>query len=626
MPDKLARARHRKPNNPDELADEKISRAKHRRLPVAQRAEGGAPATITGPAHAKPVPQPPVQVVDVDEKPSRTRRTVAQPAEDGARMETVSASAGVMSICVLLSRITGFARTWAMAYALGSSFLSSSYQVANNLPNMLYELVMAGMLVTAFLPVYISVRKKLGTRAGNEYASNLLTIVTVILGAVSLFSIMFPHLIVYTQTFYSDQDSMGTAVFLFQFFAIQTVFYGASSILSGLLNANRNYFWSTIAPVANNVIVIATFVAYAFVAPHDQEIALYIIAVGNPLGVAAQMLIQMPALRRNGIRLRPRINLRDPALRDTVALGAPTIVVMVCSFVTVSVMNAASYCFADDGPSIIAYARLWYALPYSLLAIPITTALFTELTHLHEDGDRAGFVNAVANGTSEIMFLLVPFALYLAVFSTPLVTLYHFGAFTLENVAQIAAFLCGLAAALPFYGVSSFLQKVFSSLRKMGVYAAASVIAGAAQVALTMGAVAAHNAGAPLTVVSVAWASVAFYLVADIAAFVYLKRRFGHVGMARIARASAAGLLLGGAGAAAGAGVMQVCMLLFGALSGSIAQAFAYIVAGGMASLAVTFGLAAKLRVKEAEFVTNLVGKITRKVAGNLKPGKKRPV
>ena len=263
---------------------------------------------------------------------------------------------------------------------------------------------------------------------------------------------------------------MGTAVFFFQFFAIQTVFYGGSSILSGLLNANRDYFWSTVAPVANNLIVIATFVLYAAVAPANPTLALYIIAIGNPLGVAAQMLIQMPALKRNGIRLRPRVNLRDPALRDTVALGAPTIVVMVCSFVTVSVMNAASYCFADDGPSVIAYARLWYALPYSLLAIPITTALFTELAHLHEDGDRAGFVRAVAGGTSQIMFLLIPFALYLVVFAFPLVTLYHFGAFTMDNVSQIAAFLAGLAAALPLYGVSSYLQKVFSSMRKMGVF------------------------------------------------------------------------------------------------------------------------------------------------------------
>lgn len=619
MPDKLARARHRKPSDPEKRIDDKIARAKH--AATAKAPAGKANGKLAVEAAGGKLPA--ARSKFAAGKPAVAKSAAGEPAAneptDGARLDTVGASAGVMSACVLLSRITGFARTWAMAYALGSSFLSSSYQVANNLPNMLYELVMAGMLVTAFLPVYISVRKKLGNHAGNEYASNLLTIVVVLLGAVSLFSIAFPHLIVYTQSFYSDQQSMTTAVFLFQFFAIQTVFYGASSIMSGLLNANRNYFWSTIAPVANNIIVIATFVAYALVAPHNQELALYIIAIGNPLGVAAQMVVQMPALRKSGIRLRPHINLRDPALRDTLSLGAPTVIVMICSFVTVSVMNAASYCFAEDGPSIITYARLWYALPYSLLAIPITTALFTELTHLHEDGDAKGFAACVTQGTSEIMFLLIPFALYLVVFSTPLVTLYHFGAFTMENVAQIAAFLCGLAAALPFYGVSSLLQKVFSSLRKMGVYAAASVIAGAAQIALTIAAVAAHDAGAPLTVVSVAVASVAFYLVADIAAFVYLKRRFGHIGLARIARASAAGLLLGGAGAGAGYLAMHLCMMLFGQLDGSISQAFAYIVVGGVTCLATTFGLAAKLHIEEAEFITTLIGK----VAGKLLPKKR---
>ena len=286
---------------------------------------------------------------------------------------------------------------------------------------------------------------------------------------------------------------------------------------------------------------------------------------------------------------------------------------MVCSFVTVSVMNAASYCFADDGPSIITYARLWYALPYSLLAIPITTALFTELTHLHEDGDHDGFVRAVTSGTSQIMFLLIPFALYLVVFAFPLVTLYHFGAFTMDNVAQIAAFLAGLAAALPLYGVSSYLQKVFSSLRKMGVFALASVIASVVQVALTMLAVFAFQQGASVPIESIAWASVTFYLVADMAAFVYLKRRFGHVGITSIVRACVLGTLLGGAGALAGFGMLQGLQFVFGALSGSIPQAFLYVVAGGVVSLAVTFGLAVKLRLPEASFIMDIVGKVTRR-------------
>ncbi len=56
----------------------------------------------------------------------------------------VGTSAAIISICTIISRITGFARTWAMAFALGATFVSSSYQVANNLPNMLYELVMGG--------------------------------------------------------------------------------------------------------------------------------------------------------------------------------------------------------------------------------------------------------------------------------------------------------------------------------------------------------------------------------------------------------------------------------------------------------------------------------------------------
>ena len=214
--------------------------------------------------------------------------------------ESVGASAALISICVIISRITGFARTWAMAFALGSTFVSSSYQVANNLPNMLYELVMGGMLITAFLPVYLSVKKQLGDRRGNEYASNLLTIVVVLLAIVSVLCMVFAGQIIYTQSFYSNQDEMALAVFFFQFFSIQIVFYGASSIVSGLLNANREYFWSSFAPVFNNLIVIASFILYAVIAQTDQNLAFLAIAIGNPLGVFVQMAFQIPALEEGG--------------------------------------------------------------------------------------------------------------------------------------------------------------------------------------------------------------------------------------------------------------------------------------------------------------------------------------
>lgn len=540
----------------------------------------------------------------------RTLARVEQPEPEDAT-SAVGSSAALMSICTMLSRITGFARTWVMAFALGSTLLSSSYQVANNLPNQLYELVVGGMLVTAFLPVYMSVKKKLGRDASNRYASNLLTIVVLFLGVVSALCMAFPSVAIYTQSFYSDQNEMAQSVFFFQFFAIQIVMYGATAIVSGLLNANRDYLWSSIAPVANNVIVITTFVLYAVVAPQNQELALYIIAFGNPLGVFVQLAIQLPALKKNGIRVRPRIDLRDPSLRETVAIGVPAVFVMLCSLIVVSVQNAASYGFADNGPSILLYARQWFTLPYAFLAVPITTAMFTELADMQAEGDTEGVKRGIVGGTNQILFFMIPFALYLMVFSLPLVTLYHAGAFTMENVSSIATYMSVLAFALPVYGVNTYLQKIFSSLRKMGVFAVFNFVAGAAQIALTMFG-AANVERFPIEIIAVA--EVLFYVVADVCLFIYLRRHLGPFGLRSVVKACLGGLVFGGLGAAAGGGVLFALQTYLAPLSGSIPQALAYVLAGGIVALVVTFGLSIKLHVPEAAFVSSIANKVKGKL------------
>mgnify|MGYP000308513872 CR=1 FL=1 len=91
------------------------------------------------------------------------------PAEDSAEAKTaqVGRSAALMSVLVIVSRLTGFFRTWGQAYAIGVTVMASCYSIANNLPNQLYELVVAGMLTTAFLPVYMSVRDE-GRHQGGE--------------------------------------------------------------------------------------------------------------------------------------------------------------------------------------------------------------------------------------------------------------------------------------------------------------------------------------------------------------------------------------------------------------------------------------------------------------------------
>lgn len=96
-----------------------------------------------------------------------------------------------MSLLVTISRITGFCRTRAQSWALGTTVLASCYTVASSLPNQLYELVLGGVLVTAFLPVYLSVKRTDGRQGASEYASNLLSIVVLLMGILSVTAFIF---------------------------------------------------------------------------------------------------------------------------------------------------------------------------------------------------------------------------------------------------------------------------------------------------------------------------------------------------------------------------------------------------------------------------------------------------
>lgn len=528
--------------------------------------------------------------------------------------ESVRKSASLISACVLLSRITGFMRTWAMAFAMGSTLLASSYQVANNLPMMLYDMVIGGMLVTAFLPVYVSVKKRLGDEGGNEYASNLLTLTVIFVGLVSLLCSIFAPQLIFTQSFLSNQENMSTSVFFFRFFAFQILFYAAGSIVSGLLNAHRDFLWSSIAPVFNNIIVIVTFVAYALVAPTNPEAGLWIIAIGNPLGVFVQLAIQLPALRRNGIRIRPRISLHDPALRETLAIGIPAVVVMVTSFMVVSVQNAAAYSIADNGPSIIAYARLWFTLPYAFLAVPITTTMFTELSELHANGNMDGFRTGIVEGCRQIFFLTIPFALFLMVFAFPLVNLYHAGAFTAEHVEGVAIYLVFVALSLPFYGVNTYLQKTFSALRQLKRYAAYNIVCTALQISFTLALATLPWPDWHTGMAIIALGDTLFFATSDLLCAAYLYRAYGDFGIASIAKSMLQGLVLGAAGAAVGAGLLALLNAFVAPFMGSILVSLAYIVIAGIAAVAVTFGIALKLQLPGVQHLAGILNRVLAKL------------
>ena len=516
--------------------------------------------------------------------------------EDAAVEKKAEKSSNIVSILVIIGRITRFFRTSVQAWAIGALGLASAYTVANNLPNLLYELVMGGMLITSFLPVYMSVKSKRGKQAAADYASNLTSIVVLVMLVVLVLSLVFAAPIVWTQSAGATEGfDSELAIYFFRWFAIEVVLYALSSLISGVLNAERDYFASNVAPILNNVITIAGFLIYGFLV-NDLGLpmgrAIVVLAIANPLGVAVQVLAQVPALMRHGVTLRPHINLHDPALGETL---------------TAAVTSSCALSVTPAGASIAYYARVWYVLPFSIFAIPISVTMFTELSGSYMAGKLDTFKGYLASGIRKIVFTLVPMTLYLIVFAPYLVAVFTAGSFSGEAAQQTATYLQCLALALPFYGLSSYLQKACSSMIKMNFYMVATIVATVLQIAMCVGLTPLWG----LYVVPIS--STFFYGSVVIVTLLYIRRELGSIGMKSIAATTVRAFMLGLLGSLVGILILVVLRRVVGPCQGVLLGAL-YCVVGGIPSVLVTFGLAYAQGISEAPFFDALFGRIARRL------------
>lgn len=523
--------------------------------------------------------------------------------------ELVSRKANGASLLVIISRITGFGRTMAQANALSGALMSvaSCYTVASNLPNMLYELVMGGMLITSFLPVYLSVRGKLGRTGAAAYASNLLSLVLIVMGVLSVACLIFAAPIVWTQSAGADAAfDFELAVWFFRFFAFEVILYGMSSVISGVLNAERDYWWSTAAPIVNNVITIASFSLYAFLVKGGVvgwREGLIILAVGNPLGVAAQVFIQLPALRRHGVRLRFRVDLHDPAIKETLAIGLPTLIIMLSSFPTNAVQSSCALQVTANGAAISYYARVWYVLPYSILVIPITTALFTELSNYRVAERMDAYRRTVASGIRKVGFTTIPCMLLLMTFAPYLVAV--LGGLDAEDAMLTATYLQVQSLALPFYGVSTYLQKVCSSLMRMKIYMVASVVAAVIQVTFCIVLTPIYG----LYVVPLS--STFLFFAVDVISLISIRREIGAFGLRSIVAPSLRAFGFGILGSAVGWVVLHVLTFVLGEPNGTL-MGILFVAGAGIPAIVASFGVAYMMGVSESPFFDGIFRRISR--------------
>lgn len=461
-------------------------------------------------------------------------------------------SSAAVSAGVALSRVTGFARLAVLAALVGFGPLADAYNLANNTPTILYELLLGGVLSATLVPVFVE-RLDAGDEAGPSAVTTLAVVLTVVVAGIGfvaaplvidLYSVAAPD-----SATAADQERLATD--LLRWFVFQLPFYGLFALWSGVLQARRRFAAQAFAPVLNNVVVIAALVLLAVAVGTEPVVSdvlgdlgtTAILGLGTTLGIVAMALMLWPAVRRSGVRLRWRFEPRNPTVIRVLRLSGWTVGYVVANQVSLLVVTALAL-GTEGGVTTYQAAFLLLQLPYALLALPLTTTFTPELAAAVNRGDDREFVRRLRQGRALTALVTLPAGAGLAVLAWPIVgSLLDYGALTAESAALTADTLALFALSLPPMAAYLFVLRGFYARQDTRTPFLVNVLENAVNVALAL-------ALYPLLgVPGLALSWTLAYLVGVVVALLVLRRRVPGAGSGfppELGRMLVAALLMAG--------------------------------------------------------------------------------
>ena len=382
-------------------------------------------------------------------------------------------STAAMTALTAVSRVTGFVRILVVAAVLGTTYLGNTYQTANTVPNLLFELFAAGVLQAALIPTLVELLDGGRRDDAERVAGSVLGLAAVVLAGLAAVGMLAAPVImralvagVSDPAVRQDQVELGTVFLLF--FLPQVVFYAGGMVATAVLNAHGRFALPMFAPVVNNVVVTASYALFWWLRRDEgpsldlswSEIV--VLAGGTTLGVVAFTAVPVVAVVRAGFSLRPRFDHRNEHVRRIARLGVWAAVFLAMSQVLLAVVLVLAN-RVEGGVVAYQVGFTFFLLPHALFALPVLTALFPDLSRRSQTGDRAGFAAAVATGVRTIAFFVLPATAAFVVLARPLSRLALFGETTAEGAEQVARVVAAFAPGLLGYGAFLFLTRAFAA-------------------------------------------------------------------------------------------------------------------------------------------------------------------
>ncbi|MDP1793612.1 MAG: murein biosynthesis integral membrane protein MurJ [Acidimicrobiales bacterium] len=382
----------------------------------------------------------------------------------------------LMAAGTVASRITGFVRVLALGYALGFNRLSDAYNLANTLPNIVYELILGGVVSATLVPLFVGLfdDEPDEEKAWHGVAAVTWLVLAVTAGLSVLFFVAAP-LLSAPYAALSNASQAGAqrelTIAFMRYFAPQVLLLAGMSVGTSILHARRRFGAPMFAPVLNNVVTIAALlVAPKFITETGRSnlqlgAGLVILGAGTTLGYAAQLGGLVPSLRAIGARLKPVWDPHHPAVRRAIGLSAWTFGFVVANQIAYLIVVALANKRSGELSAYQA-AFQFFQLPHAIVTVSITGALLPEMSSAAGRGDKAEFNALFARGMRVIGLLLIPAGIVAMLFAEPLLRpILGHGRLTETALSTTAETLSAFAIGLPGFAAFSLCVRALQARR-----------------------------------------------------------------------------------------------------------------------------------------------------------------
>jgi putative peptidoglycan lipid II flippase len=467
------------------------------------------------------------------------------------------------------ARVIGFGRQLVFAHTVQNSCLGSAYTTANQVPNIIYDIVLGGALASIMVPVLAGPAERSGAdpdaaRTTSQISSALLTWTVVLLVPASVIlalvagpvtSLLIPHLQGCART-----EAVAVGSRMLAVFAPQILLYGLAVVLYGILQAHRRFTGPALAPVLSSLVVIAAYVAFVPLgSAHTTDLAglpesaELMLSVGTTAGVAALVLTAVVPAFRLRLRVRPALRFPPGVARRAGSLATVGIAALIAQDASAVVVTLLANGHGGSG-AVVLYSYAWqmFLVPYAVLAIPIAVSAFPVLSARGSAGSaspsRAEFDATSAASTRGVLLVSWLGAALLAGAAVPAARLF---ASDPGQVTQLAWAFVAFAPGLVGYGLVACLSRVL--LADSRNRAAAVAMAGGWLIVIVADVIAVELVPARWVVPMLGLGNTVGMALSGAALLIAVGRARGGAALHGTARAAAAGLAGALAGAAAGA-------------------------------------------------------------------------